>query len=212
MKNDENFNLNTPKVDFTNKASTNKASTHKSSTHKPPSTLLQINSNFKITYSFDIAQSSYTQLRNLNKINDDHDFGDDGEDENNEDSILRKMLEGGNEKRDKAVKRQMKLVLKWLNRNGSDCELDVDSCDGFEKEAWNGVKTERLVVGTVLGVKGRLHFVNNVLMLTKDSVRVVEVASKVDTEGWKKKKKGVGWYKVNKMGGCINWCGAGSYM
>ena len=59
--------------------------------------------------------------------------------------------------------------------------LCVVECDGFEKEAWN-IKTEKLVVGTVLAVKGKIHFVNNVLMLTRDSVRVVQVASKgVDT-------------------------------
>ena len=147
--------------------------------------LLQINENFEITYSFDIAQSSYTQLRNLKKINDDHDFGDDGEDANNEDAVLRRMLEGGVVKKDNYVKRQMKLLLKRVchennnNNNGSELGCVVE-CDAFEKEAWN-IKTEKLVVGTVLAVKGKIHFVNNVLMLTRDSVRVVQVASQVDT-------------------------------
>ena len=130
---------------------------------------ISLNENFKITYSFDIAQSSYTQLRALKKQNDDHDLGDQNENLQNEDMILRRMLEGGgNVQRDKTTKRQMKLVLERIS-NGV-------TMSAFEKTSWTHISTEKLVVGTVLNLKGeKIHFVNNVLMLTKESVRVVGV-------------------------------------
>ena len=83
--------------------------------------------------------------------------------------ILRKMLEGdGNVQRDKTTKRQMKLILERMS--------DGKTISAFEKTPWNHIATEKLVVGTVLNLKGqKIHFVNNVLMLTKETVRVVGV-------------------------------------
>merc|ERR1711981_835063 len=94
--------------------------------------------------------------------NDDHDFGEDGADE---DATLRAMLEGTNEvKKEKTVKRQLKFELQRVT-NESECYT------AFEREPIK-LKTEQLKCDTILTINGKLLYVNDVLFLTSGSVRL----------------------------------------